>query len=155
MHILTQKRYAARYLPTVTYSAHYIPNVRFRQAVAEALAQERDQVMYTTAVVTMEESPYKEGSEAHLASQGIVLRHQTPRPVPAASSLLGLSKELESQELESWSQEPLDRGDRGEDYEEADNDADSDTQICTDTDTSIGTDEEAHDLLHTPHRHDR
>ena len=151
MHTLTQKRHAARYLPTVTYSAHYIPNVRFRQAVAEALAQERDQVMYTTAVVTMEESPYKDGSEAHLASQGIVLRHPTPRPVPAASTLL---------ELETWSQEPLDRGDRGEDYEEGDNDADSDTELIdtgssTDTDTDIGTDEEAHDLLHTSHRHDR
>jgi len=59
------------YLPTFTYSAHFIRVPNFRNAVNQALVQERDQIIYASAMLTLQESPYKEGAEQHLESQGI------------------------------------------------------------------------------------
>ena len=69
---------ARGYLPTLTFSSHFLPNARFRQAVAEALTQERAQVLYTAAVLTLQDSPYKNGAEAHLHSQGIRMQSDAP-----------------------------------------------------------------------------
>lgn len=71
-----EHKIARGYLPTLTYSAHYIPDSGFRDVISQALAQERQQVIYTTAVLTVDESPYKCGAAAHLASQGISIRER-------------------------------------------------------------------------------
>jgi predicted N-acyltransferase len=49
---------ARGYLPTETYSAHYIADPRLKRAVADYLARERRAVALETALLT-EESPYK------------------------------------------------------------------------------------------------
>jgi len=64
------------YLPTFTYSAHYIRDPNFRTAVEEALQQEREQVIYTTAMLTIQESPFKASPETHLSAHGIEIRRR-------------------------------------------------------------------------------
>ena len=47
------------YLPTLTYSAHYIKDPRFRTVVKDFLKQEQQQIDYTLDVLNQELSPYK------------------------------------------------------------------------------------------------
>ena len=47
------------YLPTRTYSAHYIKDPRFKSAIKDFLRQEHQQIDYTLEVLEQELSPYK------------------------------------------------------------------------------------------------
>lgn len=49
------------YLPTLTYSAHWIRDEGFRRAVAQYLDQERDHVALETEALREEYSPFKRG----------------------------------------------------------------------------------------------
>jgi predicted N-acyltransferase len=55
-----EHKLARGYLPTATFSAHYIPDPNFRRAVADYLEQERRMIASNIAVLA-EESPYKKG----------------------------------------------------------------------------------------------
>ncbi len=48
-----------RYLPSRTYSSHYIRDPNLRGAVANFLRRERAQIEYTIETLTAYESPYK------------------------------------------------------------------------------------------------
>ncbi len=48
------------YLPTMTHSAHYVKDPRFRTILKDFLRQEQQQIDYTLEVLNQELSPYKE-----------------------------------------------------------------------------------------------
>jgi predicted N-acyltransferase len=56
-----EHKLARGYLPTTTYSAHYIADPGFRRAVARYLEQEREEVAETVAVLT-EYGPYRKSA---------------------------------------------------------------------------------------------
>jgi predicted N-acyltransferase len=58
-----EHKLARGYLPTTTYSAHYIADPGFRRAVAHYLEQERAEVAETVAVLT-EYGPYRRGERS-------------------------------------------------------------------------------------------
>jgi hypothetical protein len=58
-----EHKLARGYLPTTTYSAHYIADPGFRRAVARYLEQERAEVAETVAVLT-EHGPYRRGEHS-------------------------------------------------------------------------------------------
>jgi predicted N-acyltransferase len=58
-----EHKLARGYLPTTTYSAHYIADPGFRRAVARYLEQERAEVAETVAVLT-EYGPYRRGERS-------------------------------------------------------------------------------------------
>jgi len=62
------------YLPTLTFSAHWMRDTNFRRELQAAMNREREQVVYTTAMLTVQNSPYKEPPHAHLRSQGIIIQ---------------------------------------------------------------------------------
>lgn len=49
------------YLPTLTYSAHYVRNEQFRRAVGDFLARERTEMAQLVQTLSAEASPYKDG----------------------------------------------------------------------------------------------
>jgi len=55
-----EHKLARGYLPTPTFSAHYIPDPNFRRAVADYLEQERRMIAANIAVLE-EDSPYRKG----------------------------------------------------------------------------------------------
>jgi len=55
-----EHKLARGYLPTPTFSAHYIPDPTFRRAVADYLEQERRMIAANIEILS-EESPYKKG----------------------------------------------------------------------------------------------
>ena len=62
------------YLPSLTYSAHYIRKDQkgFKAAVEDFLQQERRDIYYTLAVLSMQESPFKgDAVDEHLKTQGV------------------------------------------------------------------------------------
>jgi len=66
------------YLPTLTYSAHYLADGPgpFVEGIENFLEEERRQIYHTLAVLTIQESPFK-GEDVltdHLASQGVILK---------------------------------------------------------------------------------
>ena len=62
-----------RYLPSLTYSSHYLRDQKFRDAVRAAMNEEQNQILYTTAMLTIQESPFKVDPSEHLKKQGIVI----------------------------------------------------------------------------------
>ena len=54
-----QHKLARGYLPSLTYSSHFIPNDEFRIAVEGAMRYEREELMYYAETATVHESPYK------------------------------------------------------------------------------------------------
>jgi predicted N-acyltransferase len=58
-----EHKLARGYLPTTTYSAHYIADPGFRRAVARYLEQERAEIAETVAVLT-EYGPYRRGERS-------------------------------------------------------------------------------------------
>ena len=69
----------------VRAAAHWLRNGQFRQQVQAALAQEREQVIYTTAVLTVQNSPYKDAPDEHLRSQGIIIQDRAKAEEPAGA----------------------------------------------------------------------
>ena len=57
-----EHKLARGYLPTPTFSAHYIPDPAFRRAVADYLEQERLMVAENIEILA-EESPYKKDGD--------------------------------------------------------------------------------------------
>ena len=55
-----EHKLARGYLPTPTFSAHYIPDTGFRRAVADYLEEERRMIAANIEILA-EESPYKKG----------------------------------------------------------------------------------------------
>jgi predicted N-acyltransferase len=55
-----EHKLARGYLPTPTFSAHYIPDPHFRRAVADYLEQER-RIIAANIAVLEEDSPYRKG----------------------------------------------------------------------------------------------
>ena len=51
---------ARGYMPAITYSAHFIANASFRDAIERYLVQERASVAYESAALT-EHAPFKRG----------------------------------------------------------------------------------------------
>ena len=54
------------YLPSLTYSSHYIRDARVSSAIEDYLARERHQIMYTMDGLTQQASPYKPLAAAKL-----------------------------------------------------------------------------------------
>lgn len=54
-----QHKISRGYLPTLTYSSHYLRDPTFEGAVRGAMAEEQQQVLYTTAMLTIQQSPFK------------------------------------------------------------------------------------------------
>jgi len=71
-----QHKISRGYLPTLTYSSHFLRDPKFGDAVRGAMAEEQQQILYTTAMLTIQESPFKEDPTSHLASQGILIEQE-------------------------------------------------------------------------------
>lgn len=54
------------YLPSLTYSSHYIRDGRVSAAVADFVRRERYQVMYTMDSIRQQASPYKPLASANM-----------------------------------------------------------------------------------------
>jgi hypothetical protein len=61
-----ETKLARGYLPSLTYSAHYLAadNPGFRRAVADFLARERADVGYAAAALAAQQSPYRAAGAA-------------------------------------------------------------------------------------------
>jgi predicted N-acyltransferase len=59
------------YLPTLTYSSHYLRHPEFKRAVALTLRNEREQTYIALTRIAQEQNPFKADPAEHLQRQGL------------------------------------------------------------------------------------
>ena len=69
-----EHKIARGYMPTLTYSAHYLRDSGFRSAVSKFLEGEREQTYIAMATLATQRNPFQADPAPHLASQGLQIQ---------------------------------------------------------------------------------
>ena len=59
------------YMPTLTYSSHYIRHPEFKRTVALSLREEREETYIALTSIAQKQNPFKADPSAHLKRQGL------------------------------------------------------------------------------------
>jgi len=66
-----EHKLARGYMPTLTYSSHYLRDSVFRKAIGTLLLSERKQTYITMATLSTKQNPFLADPAQHLEAQGI------------------------------------------------------------------------------------